>query len=189
MTFHIAITLLVLMLLLCSLLGMVRSNTPKALPPFGLTIAIALLLLPMSYSFVVPLSHFVFEATSDNILWFKVVFIMLWTVSGITWWKQAAKHRQLLASFAYATIYSILGFWGYLGVTLSQYEFSPTPEVISAPVYVAHWGSVQLVVLCLLFLLLIRTEATRSKWSMGAIMLLIPTYLLVAFYPLLAAVE
>lgn len=143
----------------------------------------------MSYPFVVPLSHFVFEVTSDNILWFKVVFILLWATSGIAWWQYATKHRQVLASFAYATIYSLLGFWGYLGATLSQYEFAPTPEVTSAPVYVAHWGSVQLVVLCLLFLLLIRAEATRSRWPMGAMMLLIPTYLLVAFSQLLAAVD
>jgi len=57
------------------------------------------------------------------------------------------------------------------------------------PMSVAHWGSAQLVVLCLLFFLLIREEATGSKWPTGTIMRLIPAYLLVAFSPLLATVE
>ena len=128
MTFHIAITLLVLLLFLFSLLSMVRSKA-KVPPPFGLTVAIALILILASFPFVVLLSHFVFEATSDDIRFdfrFKIVFSVIWLATGVVLWQYATKQRQIIASFAYTTIYSLLGFWGYLGVVLSQYEFAPT---------------------------------------------------------------
>ena len=145
----------------------------------------------MKLLFLVVLKHYFITSSATPIhatTPFQIVFSLLWLASGFALWQYATKQRQLTASFAYATIYTLLGFWGYLGAALSQYEFAPTPVITSAPVYVAHWGSVQLMVLCLLFLLLLRADYTRSKWPIGAIALLIPMYLWIALYPLLESV-
>ena len=187
MTVHIVISLVFIALFIWSLQRLTTSSDPRSPSPWGLTWAMNLLALPVSFAPIVPLSHFVFEATSDNVLWFAIIFVPLWILSGLLLWKyNKIKSHKLAPSFAYTIIWCVLCFWGCLGVMLSQYEpGTKTPGLADAPIYIAHWISIQIVMLCLFYMLLIHARHYRSIKHMIFITLLFMAYISIAYMPLI----
>lgn len=176
MTVHVAITLLVLL----ALLG--ASRAPEAASSgrqgwlFGSGL---LLLLPLGFAPIVPISHYVFEATSDHMAWFAIVFSLLWSCTAWCWLRRAeARGVKLGVSALLAT----MAFWGALGVFVSHYEHGATPSVTDSPIYVAHWLSI--LIAAALLVQLIAGRRPRSGWRVATTVVLGGGYLLLYVWQL-----
>lgn len=105
-------------------------------------IAIACLAaLPLTFGPVVPIAHFIFEATSRPLLWGVYTFaaLILGALASrlATQWKNGT-HSHLQVPFAGVVLSQTI----LLGsaIWLSDYEQGqPTPELRDAPIYVGNW--------------------------------------------------
>ncbi|MCI0498053.1 MAG: hypothetical protein L0Y36_00025 [Planctomycetales bacterium] len=164
MTVHLAVSLLTLALLCGTLRALARSGEPAPRVSWLPLAAMIPPLLPMSFGPIVPISHYVFEATSDNITWYAVTGVALWGLTGFFLWRYAKRRPGLANLLALGLLWGIMGFWYGLGVTLSRHEGGrKTPDVTDAGLYLAHWASVHLTLLCV-FLLLALSRAYRGRW-------------------------
>lgn len=98
-----------------------------------------LLLFPLGFGPVVPISHYVFESTSDRTAWFFIVCTLLWSGTAWSWLRRNA---PLGTKLAVSALLATVAFWGVLGVLVSHHEHGATPNVTDSPVYVAHWLSI-----------------------------------------------
>lgn len=182
MTVHILVSLLILLFLAWRLRKLAAARHPAARVGWVPLAWMILLLLPLSFGPIVPISHFVFEAASENVLWFDLVYGSLWFLTGYFLWQYGTRCVHLGPLIPYAIMWSILGFWGLLGATLSEHEpAGRTPTLMDAPIYVAHWMSVQFALLCLFWLLLFSPERfpSRTRTIVGGFLFAI--YLAIAF--------
>jgi hypothetical protein len=177
MTVHILISLLTLLLLIW-ILNKLTINYPQEHTRWFPLSLIALFLLPMSFRFIIPISHFIFEVTSDNILWFKILYGFMWLLAGYFLWRYKTKGVNLKHTFPYVFMWAVMGFWYYLGMSLSGYEPGiQTPTLSDSGLYIAQWISVHIVFICLFFLLFFSSDYYKSKARTITSFMLLALYL------------
>jgi hypothetical protein len=182
MTSHIFITLFTLLGLLWLLIRLTTLSQSKTQIRWYPLAFMVLFLLPIGFSFLIPLSHFVYETTSDNVTWFALVFIPLWILAGYFLWRYKSRYGNSKSLIAYGMIWSILGFWCYLGMTLSRYEHGlEEPALTDSVFYIADWISVNLALIGLFFLLFFSPDYYKSKVRIVVSFLLFAVYLLSVF--------
>lgn len=166
MTVHLGVSFVALGLLCWILRGLARSDgTPARLSWVPLAFAI-LVVLPLGFGPIVPITHFVFEFSSNNITWYVILGAALWAVAGFFFWRCVQQRRLPTGSLTVlGVIWTIMAFWYVLGVRLSQKEPGVrTPQVTDSPIYIAHWASAHLALLALFFLLARSLAAGRWSW-------------------------
>lgn len=175
MTLHIFVSLVTLGLLwwnLYSLTISIRSQRPASWLPLA---GMLPLLIVMSYGPFVPLSHFVFEFSSDNVLWYSIVYGLLWLLTGYFLWRYKKAGTRWTLFGVYSVLWAIMGFWYFLGLTLSRYEPGvATPGVMDAPIYIVHWASIHLTIIVTLSLLFFSSQH-RHRWVRTTISIILLT--------------
>lgn len=179
MTSHIIISLVTLLGLLWILIRLTNLSQSKTqIRWFPLTIMV-LFVLPISFRYLLPLSHFVFENASDNVTWFAFIFVPLWIMTGYFLWRYKSRYGNSKSLIVYGMLWVILGFWCYLGMTLSRYERGlEEPALTDSGFYIAEWISVNLAQIGLFFLLFFGSEYHKSKIRIVVSFLLLALYLL-----------
>lgn len=179
MTSHILISLFTLLGLLWLLIRLTTLSQSKTQIRWFPPALMVLFILPISFRYLIPLSHFVFETASDNVAWFAFVFVPLWILAGYFLWRYKSRYGNSKSLIVYGMLWSILGFWCYLGMTLSRYELGlEEPALTDSGFYIADWVSVNLALIGLFFLLFFGSEYYKSKVRIVVSFLLFAIYLL-----------
>lgn len=180
MTVHILISLLILFLFLW-ILNRLTINYPQEQTQWFPLSLMALFLLPMSFRFIIPISHFVFEATSNNVLWFRILYGFMWLIAGYFLWGYKRKGVNLKHILPYILLWAVMGFWYYLGVSLSNYEPGlQTPVLSDSGFYIAQWLSVHLIFICLFYLSFFSSDYYKSKIRTITSFMLLMLYLILS---------
>lgn len=182
MTVHLFVSFVALVVLCWVLWRLSAADETQALSWPLLALAFAGI-LPLGFGPIIPISHFVFAATSDNITWYVVLGAAVWAASGFYLWRCVRRrHGKTATLAALGAFWVTMAFWYWLGVRLSQYEPGVrTPAVTDSPIYLAHWASVHLVLVGLLTLLF-----TRSVHRWGWLRAVVTGCLLVLYLILVA---
>jgi hypothetical protein len=78
-------------------------------------------------------------------------------------------------------MWAVMGFWYYLGVSLSNYEPGlQTPILADSGFYIAQWISVHLVFICLFYLLFFSSDYYKSKTRTMLSFMLLVLYLILS---------
>lgn len=96
--------------------------------------------LPLAFGPMVPISHFIFEATGRSMLW-GVQAVAALLLGAIVWqlvgrWRSVERQRSDVPVAGVLVCHAI---WIVSSVLLSDHESGPTPDVWDAPIYVVDW--------------------------------------------------
>ena len=179
MTSHILISLITLLGFLWLLIRLTTLSQSKTQIRWFPLAFMAFFILPISARFLIPLSHFVYETASDKVTWFAFIFVPLWILAGYFLWRYKSRYGNSKSLIAYGLIWVVLGFWCYLGMTLSRYEIGlEEPALTDSGFYIADWISVNLALVSLFFLLFFSPDYYKSKVRIAISFLLLAVYLL-----------
>lgn len=108
------------------------------------------------------IAHFLFEMSSDNLLWYTILYPLLWLSSAYYLIRLMVEENRDKQHYGYAFVlpWLVFGLWFLFGITQSAYEAGiATPSFNDSFYLFSYWLSVQLFVLaCLLILILSRLK-------------------------------
>ena len=179
MTVHIFVSLVTLGLFCWNLFSLSKNIHSQKPVSWLLLAAMLPLMILMTYGPFVPLSHFIFEAFSGNILWYGILYALIWLLTGFFLWRYKSMGGNKVFFIFFSALWAIMAFWYYLGISLSKFEpGAATPGVLDAPIYIAHWMSVHLATLFALSLLYFSPEYRKSRMRTIIFWILFAVYIL-----------
>ncbi|TWF39991.1 hypothetical protein FHW36_105432 [Chitinophaga polysaccharea] len=147
MTLHLFVTLLILLLLLLIQKRMLKDPGDTGLAS-SLNILVIYLLLPLSFPGMTVIADFFFEGLTDNLVWYSLIFIPLWTIS--LYW--ATRNIPLQKGRGWVrkvwlTGMNILLLMGYIcGIFTSHHEHGPTPTVMGSVYLMSYFTGVHITI-------------------------------------------
>lgn len=176
MTTHIILTIIASLIFIAIVKNIYKNNVYYF--PWKMICIIIFIILPLSFSGITVISHYLFEISSNNLIWYNILYIIILSIIWYNLYKLRTIYRKENL-FDYTIIilnFFILILWYFFAITQSKYESWPTPIITDSIEIIIYWISIQIFIIWFLILLIHFGIKSKNKISITITWLIIFLY-------------